>query len=69
MTIHEPLTESPASPTKPGTPASGGGLTIRGLHKILGGRTIIDNLDLSVKEGELVSLLGPPAAARQRRCA
>lgn len=64
MTIHEPLTEPPASTTKPGTPASGGGLAIRGLHKILGGRTIIDNLDLSVKEGELVSLLGPSGCGK-----
>lgn len=64
MTIHEPLTEPPTSATKPGTPASGGGLAIRGLHKILGGRTIIDNLDLSVKEGELVSLLGPSGCGK-----
>ncbi|MDQ0029411.1 putative spermidine/putrescine transport system ATP-binding protein [Arthrobacter bambusae] len=58
------MTESPASPTNPGTPASRGGLSIRGLHKSLGGRTIIDNLDLSVKEGELVSLLGPSGCGK-----
>ncbi|MFF1884149.1 ABC transporter ATP-binding protein [Pseudarthrobacter sp. NPDC058196] len=58
------MTEPPANTTKPGTPAPGGGLAIRGLHKILGGRTIIDNLDLSVKEGELVSLLGPSGCGK-----
>lgn len=63
MTIHEPLTEPPASTTGQGAAASGG-LTIRGLHKILGGRTIIDNLDLSVNEGELVSLLGPSGCGK-----
>lgn len=44
--------------------ASGEGLTISGLHKVLGGRTIIDNLDLQVNEGELVSLLGPSGCGK-----
>jgi putative spermidine/putrescine transport system ATP-binding protein len=44
--------------------AAGKGLEIRGLSKILGGRTIIDNLNLSVKEGELVSLLGPSGCGK-----
>ena len=64
MTIHEPLTEPLTNATKPGNSASGGGLTVRGLHKVLGGRTIIDNLDLSVKEGELVALLGPSGCGK-----
>ncbi|MCZ2404197.1 ABC transporter ATP-binding protein [Paenarthrobacter sp. Z7-10] len=41
-----------------------GGLQVRGLSKVLGGRTIIDNLDLSVREGELVSLLGPSGCGK-----
>ncbi len=41
-----------------------GGLQISGLSKVLGGRTIIDSLDLSVKEGELVSLLGPSGCGK-----
>lgn len=40
------------------------GLRVRGLHKVLGGRTIIDNLDLTVNEGELVSLLGPSGCGK-----
>lgn len=49
-----------------GSPAadSNAGLEIRGLSKVLGGRTIIDNLNLSVKEGELVSLLGPSGCGK-----
>jgi len=41
-----------------------GGLQISGLCKVLGGRTIIDSLDLSVEEGELVSLLGPSGCGK-----
>ena len=42
----------------------GGGLEITGLNKILGGRTIIDDLNLTVREGELVSLLGPSGCGK-----
>ncbi|GAB3797050.1 hypothetical protein GCM10028798_07710 [Humibacter antri] len=40
------------------------GLTIEGLNKVLGGRTIIDDLSLSVRQGELVSLLGPSGCGK-----
>lgn len=43
---------------------SAGGLQIRGLNKVLGGRTIIDDLNLTVNEGELVSLLGPSGCGK-----
>ncbi len=43
---------------------TGDGLRISGLNKVLGGRTIIDNLNLTVKEGELVSLLGPSGCGK-----
>ena len=45
-------------------PDDGTGLRIRGLHKVLGGRTIIEDLDLSVAEGELVALLGPSGCGK-----
>ncbi len=41
-----------------------GGLQLVGLRKILGGRVIIDNLDLTVKKGEMVSLLGPSGCGK-----
>jgi putative spermidine/putrescine transport system ATP-binding protein len=40
------------------------GLELIGLNKVLGGRTIIENLDLSVKKGEMVSLLGPSGCGK-----
>ena len=43
---------------------SEGGLQLVGLRKILGGRVIIDNLDLVVKKGEMVSLLGPSGCGK-----
>ncbi|WP_415857279.1 ABC transporter ATP-binding protein, partial [Sinomonas sp. G460-2] len=55
-----PAAEAPAStPAKPS-----GGLDVRGLHKVLGGRTIIDSLDMTVQPGELVSLLGPSGCGK-----
>jgi len=40
------------------------GLELKGLKKILGGRVIIDNLDLSVNQGEMISLLGPSGCGK-----
>lgn len=40
------------------------GLILHGLSKVLGGRTIIDNLDLTVHKGEMVSLLGPSGCGK-----
>ena len=44
--------------------AGKGGLQLVGLRKILGGRVIIDNLDLTVNKGEMVSLLGPSGCGK-----
>jgi putative spermidine/putrescine transport system ATP-binding protein len=43
---------------------SGDGLRLTALGKTLGGRTIIDDLDLVVGRGELVSLLGPSGCGK-----
>jgi len=40
------------------------GLHLNGLGKTLGGRTIIDDLSLTVRRGELVSLLGPSGCGK-----
>lgn len=40
------------------------GLQVAGLRKDLGGRRIIDDLDLVVRQGELVSLLGPSGCGK-----
>ena len=44
--------------------ASGGGLVLRGVGKTLGGRSIVDGLDLTVAKGELVCLLGPSGCGK-----
>lgn len=57
----EPAAEpSPASDAREAV----GGLQVRGLSKSLGGRTIIDSLDMAVEPGELVSLLGPSGCGK-----
>jgi len=43
---------------------SGFGLELRGLRKTLGGRLIIDDLNLSVADGEMISLLGPSGCGK-----
>ncbi len=42
----------------------GQGLVLTGIGKILGGRTIVDDLDLVVHRGELVCLLGPSGCGK-----
>ena len=63
-TAPRPRPENNGGPAPFGSDAAGRGLHIRGLHKVLGGRTIIDDLDLTVQEGELVSLLGPSGCGK-----
>jgi putative spermidine/putrescine transport system ATP-binding protein len=67
MTINTttPAVQADAGAVGEPTPtAPKGGLEIRGLHKALGGRTIIDSLDMTVEPGELVSLLGPSGCGK-----
>ncbi|HEY8455297.1 MAG TPA: ABC transporter ATP-binding protein [Actinopolymorphaceae bacterium] len=40
------------------------GLRLRGITKVLGGRTIVDGFDLEVRRGELVCLLGPSGCGK-----
>ena len=64
MTTNSTLTPSEVSTAAESRPAPAAGLDIRGLHKSLGGRTIIDSLDMTVRPGELVSLLGPSGCGK-----
>ena len=53
---------------RPASPAAGdageAGLRLSGLGKVLGGRTVVDALDLAVAEGELLCLLGPSGCGK-----
>jgi putative spermidine/putrescine transport system ATP-binding protein len=66
MNTTTPTTSSTATAGPPQAPerTPAAGLEIRGLHKVLGGRTIIDSLDMAVQPGELVSLLGPSGCGK-----
>ncbi|QDZ16181.1 ABC transporter ATP-binding protein [Humibacter ginsenosidimutans] len=59
-TSHDTVQRTEAAAVQP----SAGGLQISGLNKMLGGRSIIDDLNLTVGEGELVSLLGPSGCGK-----
>jgi ABC-2 type transport system ATP-binding protein len=39
-------------------------VTVRGMHKIYGTRTVVDSLDLDVRSGEVVGLLGANGAGK-----
>lgn len=62
ITLSEPAVSSP--PVDPAPAQTTDGLQLRSLTKVLGGRRIIDSLDLTVERGELVSLLGPSGCGK-----
>ncbi len=72
MTATTPTSRAVPVPVAPATTVDGpavdqptaGGLMLRRLHKVLGGRAIVDELDLVVGKGELVCLLGPSGCGK-----
>ena len=58
-----PVPEQAAQARHAGEPAAPG-LRLTGLTKVLGGRTIVDRLDLDVFQGELICLLGPSGCGK-----
>jgi ABC-type Fe3+/spermidine/putrescine transport system ATPase subunit len=58
-TTHPHTAEEAAVPE-----AAADGLVLRGVSKVLGGKSIVDDLDLRVAKGELVCLLGPSGCGK-----
>ena len=44
-------------------------LALTGIHKTFGAEAVVKDFNLKVERGELVTFLGPAAAARRRPCA
>lgn len=53
-----------ALPPGPGEGSGGGGLVVQGLSRRLGERTLLEDLSLSVAEGECLALLGPSGCGK-----
>ena len=44
-------------------------IELKNISKSYDGVTVLDNIQLHIYDNEFLTLLGPPAAARPRRCA
>lgn len=49
---------------RPASPVDGAVVTVRGLCKSYGGRKVVDDLDLDVREGEILGLIGANGAGK-----
>lgn len=44
-------------------------LKLQGIRKLFGSAPVLDGVDLSIAEGELITLLGPSGCGKARSCA
>jgi len=58
------MIETSSLPNTPGTGLPNGSLRATGLRKAYGGRTVVQDVSLSVESGEVVGLLGPNGAGK-----
>jgi ABC-2 type transport system ATP-binding protein len=58
------MTSTQVAPLATRTGEESPAVTVRGLSKSYGGRTVLDGLDLEVQRGECFALLGPNGAGK-----
>jgi len=44
--------------------ATQSGVSVNGLRKVYGEKVVLDAVDLNIREGEILALLGPPGAGK-----
>ena len=44
-------------------------IELKNISKSFDGETVLDGISLDIHDNEFITLLGPPAAAKRRRCA